>query len=760
MSHTRWVGPIIGTLLAISSASGSPADSPDTKFVPTYLPSLHVSRAPSPIKIDGDLSDQGWQEAQPATSFTEHSPGEEVCPPVHTEAFVTYDDDHLYLAAICHAAPGTVRASLCERERIFSDDNIGFFFDTYGDASRAYIINVNPFGIPYDALWTPEYGEDQNFDLMFESAGKITDSGYQVELAIPFASLRFPNKPVQSWRFDFYRHHFREVHYSMSWSANDKKESCWPCQWGTVSGIENVTPGRGIEFLPSFAAHQSGAASDTASAGKPFKNSAILADLSLGGKYAISSDIVLEATYNPDFSQIESDASQVDVNTTFALSYPEKRPFFQEGMDLFRTNFNAVYTRSVNSPDFAAKTSAQIGRTSIALLSAHDRQSLDIIPFEERSAYVPLGKTFVNMLAVRHAFGRDNHIRTLITDQRIEGGGAGTLASIDGALRFTKSIDLRGQFVVTHTDEPNNPAMTSDLEGQVFAGGKHTATFDGESFWGNAALATIQYNTLNTGASLQGYFRTPTYRAANGFQPRNSDRHLEANFHQQIRPKGSIFCSHSPGFNFGRIWNADGIRKNDWQSLQWSSQFRFAQLGVAAEYQMSTERFQGADYRNLWYMAAQFEATPISATRLGATVIYGHQVAYDNQAVGKQLILRGWVEFRPVNRLLIEPDIEFTQSRDLHTDKEFYNGYIAGTRVGYQCSRELSLRLVGEFNNFAKRWGVDPLITYRLNPFSTFYAGATYDYDRFTIFDHDVRRATTRLSSRQYFVKIQYLFQT
>jgi len=217
-----------------------------------------VTRAPGQIIVDGDLSDPGWREVLSATNFTEHGPGEEVKPPVRTEAFVTYDDNNLYLAAVCYTDPDEVRSTMCEREHIFSDDNIGFFFDTFGDASRAYIININPRGIPYDALWSPNYGEDGNFDLVFKSAGTVTDSGYQVELAIPFAGLRFPNKPVQEWRFDFYRHHPREVHYSMSWAGYDQNEPCWPCQWGFVRGIENISPGRGIELLPSFVAHQSG----------------------------------------------------------------------------------------------------------------------------------------------------------------------------------------------------------------------------------------------------------------------------------------------------------------------------------------------------------------------------------------------------------------------------------------------------------------------------------------------------------------------
>ena len=159
-------------------------------------------------------------------------------------------------------------------------------------------------------------------------------------------------------------------------------------------------------------------------------------------------------------------------------------------------------------------------------------------------------------------------------------------------------------------------------------------------------------------------------------------------------------------------------------------------------------------------MSLQADTRPNSLLEIGGSGTYSHQVAYDYLAVGRQIDLNVWAGIRPINRLLLEPSVIFSQSRDLDTDREYFRGYIARTRVGYQFSREFSARLVGEFNNFTKRWGVDPLITYRLNPFSTFYAGATYDYDRFTDLDHGTQRATTRLSSRQYFLKIQYLFQT
>ena len=760
MSHIRLCGAVVLCLLVFASAALSSSVITDQEFVPQFHPSLNAHRANGKIEIDGQLNDAGWLGAQRATNFTEHSPGQEVAPPVRTEAMVAYDENNLYLSAICYAEPGTVRASLCERERIFDDDNIGFFFDTYGDATRAYIININPYGIQYDALWSAGWGEDSNFDMVFYSEGTVTDSGYQVELAIPFANLRFPVKPIQEWKFDFYRHHQREVHYSISWATYDQDEPCWPCKWGTVTGIENVKPGKGVKLLPSFVAHQSGAVANSTFPDTSFANGDIYGDLSIGGKYAISSNVVVEGTYNPDFSQIEADASQVDVNTTFALSYDERRPFFQEGIDVFRTNFSAVYTRSINDPDFAAKTSAKFGRTSIAALSANDENTLGIMPFEEWSAYVPLGETFVNMVAVRHAFGDDNHIRGLVTDQRIDGGGSGTLTSLDGRLSLTKSLALRGQFMATRTDEPDDTSMTGDMGGYTFDDGKHTAAFDGESYWGTGALVGFTYDAQDLYINVRGYQRTPTYRAANGYQPQNNDRRVIAYGSWSFHPSGWIMHSIDHSIEICRQWNFDGLRKDEWVRLWAGNQYRFAQSSAWVEYLRSRERLGGIDFRDIWAISFGGYTWPVPLAEFSISVTYGNQIARNYLEMGRQTSINLYADLHPTERLLLEPEINYVRSRSVVTDEEYFEGYIARTRAGYQFSRELSLRLVLEYNDFRERWSIDPLITYRINPFSTFYAGATYDYDKYYDCGVSMNNTLTCLSQRQFFIKIQYLFQT
>lgn len=485
------LGSLLFLLLGFTLLLAVPPAIAQPEFTPVFHPEMKVTKSAGEIKIDAFLEDTGWEGAAIADHFHEVEPGDNFRPPVETTVFVTYSEDYLYLSAICYDNPSEIRATLSPRDRM-GGDNIGFFIDTYGDATWAYTINVNPFGVQADGLWSDGFGEDSMFDLVFESAGRITDSGYQVELAIPFSSLRFPNTEEQTWRIQFWRHHYRDTHYSITWAAHDRNESNWVRNWGTLIGIKNVSPGKGIEIIPAWTGSMAGALEVDSDGKLDFKDDDPHGELSLSGKYAVSSNIIVDATVNPDFSNVESDAFQIDVNSATALAYPEKRPFFQEGSDLYRTRLNLVYTRSINEPDFAARLTARMGRTSISFLSAHDEHSPFIIPFEETSSGLIIGgKSFSNILRVRRTLGSGSQVGMLITNRYWEGGGSGTTYSTDATLRFSRRITLRAQAVGSHTVEPDNSNLTSGLEGYRFDNDRHTASFDGESFGGYAASGNL-----------------------------------------------------------------------------------------------------------------------------------------------------------------------------------------------------------------------------------------------------------------------------
>jgi hypothetical protein len=767
---------IIGSAVSILCLqSGSHAED---QFTPVYNPSLEVKRTAGEIKIDGKLDDDGWKNAAVADNFAEHQPGDQVKPPVDTRAMITYDDKKLYVAYVCYDDPAAIRASYSERDRIYHDDNVGFFFDTYGDAAWAYTLNINPYGIQADGLWTSGFGEDSRYDLIWESAGQITDSGYQVELAIPFSSLRFPDKPQQTWKVDFWRHHRRDSHYQISWAAYDRNEPCWPCQWGTVTGIENVKPGKGIEIIPAVIAYQSGelqVGEYAADSTRPisFENEDIKGELSLSGKYAVTSDITAEATFNPDFSQVEADADQIDVNTTTALSFPERRPFFQEGRDLFRSLFNIVYTRSINDPLVAAKFTARLDRTSIAYLGAVDEDSPVIIPFEEGSSDpIHIGRSFSNIARVRKTFGTSSQAGIMVTDRRYEIGGSGSTLGADGSFRLTQNFQFRWQAVASHTEEPNDPTLTCEPDDTLCLNekfdGTHTAAFDGESFWGHAYIGLLDYDARDIFVSGRYSEMSPTFRADNGYEPQNNRRQASVIAAHVLRMDQGLFQWFESRVFAAKIWNTAGKPKDAWISFNLETLLRKAQINFETEFLLSAENYQGVQFDDIWSVKFEGHALPSHQIGFGGEIEYGNRIVRDEVAMGKETNIGGWLDLRPTKRIYLENWLTYSQSRLNETGDMAFKGFIARSRLSLQFNRELSLRFVVQYNDFHETWDFDPLITYRLSPFSLFYIGTTYDYARIygmnedgsvLLKEEDEGYIKTRLISRQFFMKLQYQFQ-
>ena len=537
----------------------------EESFEPNLKPSYNIPRLKSTIEIDGQLNDTGWIGVPRATNFSEQFPDNGEKPPVETEVLLTYDDSHLYIAFICYENDaGSIRSSLTDRDRIWSDDYMGFIFDTYGDGAWAYEIFANPLGIQGDGRQVTSAGEDIGFDLIFESEGVVTDSCYQIEIALPFASLRFPNKPKQEWKATFWRTRPRESRATSSWAFIDDDTNCWLCEFGTLTGIENVKPGNNLELLPSLIGFQSGSLRHKEDRHSGLANDDIDGEASIGVRYSITSSVSAEGTINPDFSQVESDVAQIDVNETFALFYPEKRPFFQEGGDLFQTYIDAVYTRAINNPTVAAKLIGRMGSTNIAYMGAHDKDSPIIIPLEERSEFVAGGESYSNILRFKQTFGGSSNIGALLTDRRFEGGGNNTVFGIDGNLRFLKKYRFEAQVLGSYTEEPDDSSLTADIEQAYFDGGKHTVSYDGESFGGHALYASIERSGRTWNFNFDYREESPTFRADNGFITRNDRRLIDLWNGLNFYPESKIIDKIEPGFVYGRVWNTRSKYKDGW----------------------------------------------------------------------------------------------------------------------------------------------------------------------------------------------------
>ncbi|MDH3213432.1 MAG: carbohydrate binding family 9 domain-containing protein, partial [Myxococcales bacterium] len=742
-----------GATPAVAQTSSDRVPASPPAFVPSVKPSLDVSRAPGPIAVDGQLDDPGWAGAARATNFAENFPRERARPSVSSEVWVTYDHDNLYLAFLAFDDPSGIRASLRDRDEMWSDDYFGILLDTYGDAAWAYFLFANPLGVQGDSRFATQGGEDDGFDIIYHSEGMVTDSGYQIEMAIPFASLRFPNRGEQAWRATFWRTRPRASREQHTWAAIDRDEACFLCQLGTLRGIRGVKPGGKLELLPSAVASQAGVRSDADDPASAFANDKVTGALGLNLRYAFSGGLTAEAAVNPDFSQVESDVAQIDVNTTFALFFPERRPFFQEGSDLFESYFNVLYTRQINDPQVATKLVGRMGRSTIAYLGARDANSPVLLPFEERSFLGQAGKSISNIVRFRQTLYEDAYVGAMVTDRRLEDGGSGSVAGIDGQFRFLGKYKLEYQFLGSWTREPNDTALTPGLNGLDFGRGAHTAAFDGESFTGFAQYTSFERSARTWSFDFDYWSSSPTFRADNGFESRNDFRRVSMWQGLTFWPNTKLIKRFAPGLFARRDWNYDGVGKR-WLIEPHFSADLTAQTFVNAWYDFGGERFADVDFDDIQRWGAFVQSRFSEPVTLGGFVSHGESVFRDraNPQLGTGTDVEVFATLRPLTQFNISPSLTYSE---LHAadGTEFFSGFILRTRANLQFTRQLFVRLVVQYNDFNRRLDVEPLLTYRANPFTMFFIGSSLAYR-----DYD-QPNTLAQTSRQFFTKFQYLLR-
>ncbi len=747
--------------MAQSSRNAEP-DVPSlaTDFVPNVNPSLTVQRAAGAVEIDGVRGESEWEFAGLATNFSETFPGDQTRPPVGIRVYTMYDDANLYLFYEIDDDPDEIRVHMSDRDNIWQDDYVGMLLDTNNDGATQYFIAANPHGIQGDTRISRQ-GEDDSFNLIFRSAGQITETGYQVEMAIPFRSLRFPAAEVQNWSATFWITRPRSSRNTYSWAAIDRDDSCFTCNFGTLTGLRGVRAGKNLEILPSVTATQFGSLSNSQDPRSAFQNERIQGEPSLNVKYGITSDLTADVTLNPDFSQIEADAAQVDVNSTFALFFPEQRPFFQEGGDLFDTWINVVYTRSLNSPLLASKLTGRVGRTNIAYIGGRDEASPILIPLEESSEVVPdAGKSFSNILRVQHNLPGNSFIGLLATDRRLDDGGSGSVLSLDGLIRFGQKYQLEAQVAGSQTREPNSADLSARLGDATFDGGKHTVALDGESFTGYALYSSFERNARHWVFDFDYWGTNPTFRTDNGFVTGN-DQHRFSFFQGvTLYPENISFIDRIfPRMQVARIWNFDGVRKDEWAGGGVQMRMK-RQTNVNVDAFFSNELFRGTEFRNLSNIMFGLFSNFSEPVQAGVSLRTGRSIArnLETPEIGNSLNVEGNATIRPTQRLVLRPSISYSRLKDRDTEEEFFSGYILRMRTNYQFTRRLFARVVVQYNDFAERLEIDPLVTYKINAFSALYVGSTHDLDSYPR-TNDPNEQFFRQRNRQLFLKLQYLFR-
>jgi uncharacterized protein DUF5916/cellulose/xylan binding protein with CBM9 domain len=729
-------------------------------FTPNVSPVLAPRAREGAIRIDGDLTDAGWTGADRAVNFSETFPGDQTRPPIGIEVWTTYDESAVYFAFIIEDDPDAVRVNMSDRDTIWQDDYVGVILDTYSNSAWAYFIASNPIGIQGDTRLGGG-NEDVGFDIIFQSNGKLTETGYQVEMAVPFRSLRFPDTEVKDWNINFWITHPRDTRNTYSWSAIDRDDPCWLCQMGTVNGLRGVSPSGKFEFLPALTGSQVGSLPSFSDPTVGLDNGRVNTDPSFGAKYSFSSNLVADVAVNPDFSQIESDAAQVDVNSTFALFFPERRPFFQEGSDLFDTPIQTVYTRSINNPSAATKVTGRFGDTNFSYVGGLDEDSPIILPFEERSRFVQAGKSYSNLLRVKQNFGTNSYVGALLTDRRFTGNeGAGSTFGVDANLRLTQTVSFQGQFSGSYTVEPTDSELSEQVGDFTFDNGKYSAALDGESFGGWASSLSLRRNSRHMYTEVSHTATNPTFRAANGFITQNNTQQTFLFSNYTFFFEDKFIQRISPDVIAGYWWNFDGQRKDEflWTGVRVQMKGQ-TNLGVRLLL-VSNERFAGQDFRGLRRVQGNFNSNFSELLQAGGFVGYGRAISRNasDPVMGRSMDMQVRATVKPTSRLSFQPTFTYSRLENDATGDEIFAGYILRNRTNYQFTKRLFVRVITQYNDFSKSLEIDPLVTYKVNPFTAVYFGSTHDFLNFDQRNDGLNPGFYQ-TQRQVFFKLQYLFR-
>ncbi len=403
-----------------------------------------VGTSTAPI-VDGKLDEPQWRTAARLTGFSMYQPVDGAPAPDSTEVLVMYTSTALHIGIRALEPHGAVRATLADRDRIASDDNIQLFIDTFDDRRRAFVFAVNPFGVQADGVRSESSGGgrggsgsvDLSSDFLFESRGRVTADGYEVELRIPFSSLRYPPGREQRWGFNVIRT-VQHSGYQQTWTAARRASATFLSQSGVIEGLTGLVRGRVASLNPEITARVTGEM-DAGSGGWRYRR-----EQDAGGnlKYDLNSSLTLNGTVHPDFSQVEADAPQIALDPRFALFYAEKRPFFIDGIEQFDVPNRLIYTRRILQPVGAAKITGTIGGTDVALLAAQDASG--------GSADGRTRPTYLVSRLRRDVAGGSTTLGVVFTD-REEGASANRVLGADARITFRNLYYAQFQAAASQT---------------------------------------------------------------------------------------------------------------------------------------------------------------------------------------------------------------------------------------------------------------------------------------------------------------------
>ena len=699
----------LGILQAPPASTSAPVSAPTSSTVVEGRgsPTFSIPRIDEQVVIDGRLDEPAWSNATRLGGFSEYQPVDGQGASERTEVLIWYSPKALHVGIIAHdSVPGSVRATVADRDNIRNDDWVRIYLDTFNDRRRAFIFGVNPLGAQEDGVQTEggfNAGQmhgmggmggpmmsgqvDLSPDYQFDSKGRITEDGYVVEMRIPFKSLRYPGSGPQRWGINISRKTQRTGRQD-TWT-DAKRIASFLGQAGTMEGLHDLQRGVVTELQPFVTASSNGTReSDGSFTRGP-------ADVEPGANLRFGfTNVSLDATVNPDFSQVESDASQVTVNERFALFYPEKRPFFLEGIELFATPNQLVYTRRIVDPTAGGKVTGKVGKTGVALLSAADDTGD--------------GHAWFNIARLRQDIGSDSLAGLTYTD-RTETDAFNRVVAADARIVFKKLYYVLGQVGGSWTERDGETNASPMWQGEFDRTARR---------WG--------FNYKLTGFGEE-------FETLAGFVPRvNIVEGRASNRLTYYGNRGSLLESLNGFLSFNRIWTyadfgsaraiegTDSLNLNSQLRGGWNAGASFSRVFVQFDPDMYADYsvqqpggglapFIVPDVVMNW--GGTYSLTTPIFQRFNGSVSagYGGTAIYAEASDGKQLRISGSLGLRPTASVRIDGSLVSTRITRDRDGSEYARSTIPRLKLEYQPRRSLFFRIVTEYRFERRAALVDPI---------------------------------------------------
>ncbi len=717
---------------------------------------LHISRATGTIKIDGELSDEGWKGAVPVTTWYEANPGDNTPPNVRNVGRIAYDDRFLYAAfEFDDPNPQAIRAPYSDRDDAGGGfyDFGGLFVDAGNSGRTATLFAVTPRNIQQDSVVDDASGEAISPDFFWESATKITARGWTLEMRIPFTSLRYKNGDPQTWGILMYRNYPRDSHYQFFSAKLPRGYNCFVCHANTLEGLERLPAGGHLVAAPYVSSSAIGR--PTAGLGSPLVNDPLQQHVGVDVKFTPDSDTAVDVTVKPDFSQVESDVAQISANERFALFVPEKRPFFLEGVDLFQTPIQAVYTRTITAPTWGGRiTGKAAGVRYTALVVEDDGGGSVVLPGALGSSLASqdLAST-VFVARAKRDLGR-SFISMLVTDR--EGRDSTSYNRVlgpDFQWRPNATEAITGQWLVSDTRTPNRPDLAQEWTGQSML------SHAGQLQWSHSSTrfdSSATFKDVGEG-----------FRAEAGFVPQVGYRESSAGAGWTFRPTGLVSKLRAFVNVDRQVDRAGALIGRDVQpgvemNTRWNGfmQFRYIDDDIRSA--------SGSLGRKQFGYYAQFSPSRLLST-VSINGTTGQAIDFANARPGTGTTMNVSATLNPTNHLnlLLDQDQSWVNVDDaVGANQQLFMARVSRVRGTYTFTSRMFVRGTAQyvstdrdpslyaFSTPAKSGTVSGqvLLSYKLNWQSVMFVG--YGDDRMLSTQDRFQKV-----DRQFFVKLSYALQ-